>query len=87
VTFGDVAGADEAKSALEEVVDFLRHPKYHNIGARIPRGVLLIGPPGTGKTLMARAVASEASVPSSTSARLNSWRCSWAWARPRARSV
>jgi cell division protease FtsH len=64
VTFGDVAGADEAKSDLEEVVDFLRHPKkYHNIGARIPRGVLLVGPPGTGKTLMARAVAGEANVP------------------------
>ncbi len=64
VTFKDVAGADEAKSDLEEVVDFLRHPKkYHDIGARIPRGVLLIGPPGTGKTLMARAVAGEAGVP------------------------
>jgi cell division protease FtsH len=64
VTFGNVAGADEAKSDLEEVVDFLRHPKkYHNIGARIPRGVLLVGPPGTGKTLMARAVADEANVP------------------------
>jgi cell division protease FtsH len=64
VTFADVAGADEAKSDLEEVVDFLRHPKkYHNIGARIPRGVLLVGPPGTGKTLMARAVAGEADVP------------------------
>ncbi len=64
VTFNDVAGADEAKSDLEEVVDFLRHPKkYHDIGARIPRGVLLVGPPGTGKTLMARAVAGEAGVP------------------------
>jgi cell division protease FtsH len=64
VTFDDVAGADEAKRELQEVVDFLRHPKkYHDIGARIPRGVLLIGPPGTGKTLMARAVAGEAGVP------------------------
>jgi cell division protease FtsH len=64
VTFADVAGEDEAKQDLVEVVDFLRHPKkYHDLGARIPRGVLLVGPPGTGKTLMARAVAGEAGVP------------------------
>lgn len=64
VTFNDVAGADEAKAELQEVVDFLRYPqKYHDIGARIPRGVLLVGPPGAGKTLMARAVAGEAGVP------------------------
>ncbi len=64
VTFDDVAGADEAKEDLTEVVDFLRHPsKYLAIGARIPRGVLLVGPPGTGKTLLARAVAGEAGVP------------------------
>jgi cell division protease FtsH len=64
VTFEDVAGADEAKRDLQEVVDFLQHPKrYHDLGARIPRGVLLVGPPGTGKTLMARAVAGEAGVP------------------------
>ena len=64
VTFNDVAGADEAKQDLVEVVDFLMHPKkYHAIGARIPRGVLLVGPPGTGKTLLARAVAGEAGVP------------------------
>jgi len=64
VTFNDIAGADEAKAELQEVVDFLRHPqKYHDIGAHIPRGVLLVGPPGTGKTLMARAVAGEAEVP------------------------
>jgi cell division protease FtsH len=63
-TFSDVASADEAKSDLEEVVDFLRQPqKYHDVGARIPRGVLLVGPPGTGKTLLARAVAGEADVP------------------------
>jgi cell division protease FtsH len=64
VTFKDVAGAEEAKTELLEVVDFLRSPKkYHALGARIPRGVLLVGPPGTGKTLMARAVAGEAGVP------------------------
>jgi cell division protease FtsH len=64
VTFNDVAGVDEAKQELQEVVDFLRRPdKYHKVGARIPRGVLLVGPPGTGKTLMARAVAGEAGVP------------------------
>jgi cell division protease FtsH len=64
VTFDDVAGVDEAKGELQEIVDFLRRPdKYHKIGARIPRGVLLVGPPGTGKTLMARAVAGEAGVP------------------------
>jgi cell division protease FtsH len=67
VTFADVAGADEAKAELQEEVDFLRHPqKYHELGARIPRGVLLVGPPGTGKTLLARAVAGEAGVPFSS---------------------
>ncbi len=64
VTFDDVAGAEEVKTELEQVVDFLRSPqKYHRLGARIPHGVLLVGPPGTGKTLMARAVAGEAGVP------------------------
>ena len=64
ITFEDVAGADEAKQDLQEVVDFLRQPqKYHDLGARIPRGVLLVGPPGTGKTLLARAVAGEADAP------------------------
>jgi cell division protease FtsH len=64
VTFADVAGIDEAKAELTEVVDFLRHPdKYRKLGGRIPHGVLLSGPPGTGKTLLARAVAGEAEVP------------------------
>ena len=64
VTFNDIAGADEAKLELQEEVDFLRHPqKYHAVGARIPKGVLLAGAPGTGKTLLARAIAGEANVP------------------------
>ncbi|MDP4152416.1 MAG: ATP-dependent zinc metalloprotease FtsH [Bacillota bacterium] len=63
-TFDDVAGADEEKEELKEVVDFLKNPrKYMEIGARIPKGILLVGPPGTGKTLLARAVAGEAGVP------------------------
>ena len=64
VTFEDVAGVDEAKEDLQEVVDFLKNPqKFELVGGRIPRGVLLVGPPGTGKTLLARAVAGEAGVP------------------------
>ena len=64
LTFADVAGCDEAKQDLQEVVEFLRQPeKYHQLGARIPRGVLLVGPPGSGKTLLAKAVAGEAKVP------------------------
>jgi cell division protease FtsH len=64
VTFADVAGCDEAKFELEEVVHFLKNPKeYDEVGARIPKGVLLVGPPGTGKTLLARAVAGQAQVP------------------------
>lgn len=64
VTFSDVAGADEEKAELVEIVEFLKNPgKYNSLGARIPKGVLLMGPPGTGKTLLARAVAGEAGVP------------------------
>lgn len=64
VTFNDVAGEEEAKDALKEIVDFLHNPdKYAQIGASLPKGALLVGPPGTGKTLLAKAVAGEAKVP------------------------
>ena len=64
VTFKDVAGQDEAKESLEEIIDFLHNPgKYTAIGAKLPKGVLLVGSPGTGKTLLAKAVAGEANVP------------------------
>ncbi|MDI3501767.1 MAG: cell division protease FtsH, partial [Thermoanaerobacter sp.] len=64
VTFNDLAGADEEKEELQEIVEFLKYPKkFLELGARIPKGVLLVGPPGTGKTLLAKAVAGEAGVP------------------------
>ncbi|MFN9176290.1 MAG: AAA family ATPase [Synechocystis sp.] len=64
ITFDDVAGIDEARLELEEIVDFLNNAsKYIHLGAKIPKGVLLVGPPGTGKTLLAKAIAGEAGVP------------------------
>jgi cell division protease FtsH len=64
ISFGDVAGEDEAKENLAEIVDYLHNPaKYTDVGASMPKGVLLVGPPGTGKTMLAKAVAGEADVP------------------------
>jgi cell division protease FtsH len=64
VTFADVAGQDEAKEELQEIIEFLQHPqKFRLLGGKLPRGVLLVGPPGTGRTLLAKAVAGEAGVP------------------------
>lgn len=77
IKFSDVAGEDEAKELLTEIVDYLHHPeRYQDIGAQMPKGALLVGPPGTGKTLLAKAVAGEANVPFSPSPDLSSWRCS-----------
>lgn len=76
ITFKDVAGQDEAKESLQEVVDFLHNPgKYTAIGAKLPKGALLVGPPGTGKTLLAKAVAGEAHVPFFPCPVRISWRC------------
>jgi ATPase family associated with various cellular activities (AAA) len=83
VSFADVAAADEAEFELEEVVEFLRGPKrYQELGAKIPKGVLLVGTPGTRKTVLARAVAGEARVPSFCSAEAILWKCSSALELP-----
>ncbi len=83
VTFEDVAGADEEKAELVELVEFLKNPtKYSSLGARIPKGVLLVGPPGTGKTLLARAVAEKQGLPSSRFLVLTLWKCLSVWAPP-----
>lgn len=75
-TFNDVAGLEEAKVEIKEIVDFLKNPKkYTDLGAKIPKGALLVGPPGTGKTLIAKAVAGEAKVPFSPYQVQISWKC------------
>ena len=79
IRFADVAGEDEAKENLQEIVDYLHDPgKYESIGASMPKGILLVGPPGTGKTMLANPTCRSSPFPA-----LNSWRCSWAWAHPR----
>ena len=88
ITFANVAGQDEAKEALMELVDFLHHPdKYKAIGANMPKGALLVGPPGTGKTLLARAVAGEAKCRFSASAAANLLKCLSAWVLPVVRDL
>ncbi len=81
VTFADVAGEDEEKEELQEIVEFMKDPqRYVELGARIPKGVLLVGPPGTGKTLLAKAVAGRRGCSSSPSPAPTLWSSMWAWA-------
>ena len=82
IRFSDVAGEEEAKENLQEIVDYLHNPeKYTKVGASMPKGVLLVGPPGTGKTMLAKAVAGESNVPFSPCPVLNSWKCLLVWVR------
>lgn len=82
-TFDDIAGSNNAKKDLTEIVDYLKNPDfYQRLGAKLPRGLLMVGPPGTGKTLMARAVAGEADVPFFSISGPSSSKCLWVWARP-----
>lgn len=84
IRFSDVAGEDEAKENLAEIVDYLHDPKkYEDIGASMPKGILLVGPPGTGKTMLAKAVAGEANVPFFSMSDPNLWKCLSAWAHRR----
>ena len=88
VTFDDMAGAEEAKQEMEEIVEFLRYSeKFAKLGAKIPRGVLLAVLPSTGKTLISRAIAGEADVPFFSIAAVNSWKCLWGWGQSSARSL
>lgn len=84
IRFSDVAGEDEAKENLSEIVDYLHNPKkYTDVGASMPKGVLLVGPPGTGKTMLAKAVAGESNVPFSQCPDQNSLRCLSVWELPK----
>ena len=84
IKFSDVAGEDEAKELLTEIVDYLHNPeKYREIGASMPKGALLVGPPGTGKTLLAKALQEKPMCRFSPFPVLNLWRCLWVWALPR----